>query len=253
MRKAYALAIGVVLAMTFALSGAQAQSFGPQKDPAWTPSWSADSFALKTTSTDGGAWRGLIWPPMSGGMVDRYRVAAGEGLNGPDGQALLAGHFGDEGLVGQITGAAMGSDWPSAVRLKTGGYGFDVTPHAGLNLSSMGDSRNAGALIRFGRGYGDAETRRPSRWFLFVSADQETLGMNFMRNEDAWKRMGLGPDPGAVISDTRTGLGWRDGPFEASLGYLYRQIKPRDWDMLDAQTNRESLVAFRLTFHPGQR
>ena len=56
-----------------------------------------------------------------------------------------------------------------------------------------------------------------------------------------------------MIEDTRAGLAWRSGPLEASVGYLYREIKPRDWDMLDAQTNREHLVSVRLTIHPGQR
>ena len=253
MRKACALAIGAVLAATFAHSRAEAQSLDSQPAAAWAQSWPADSFILKSSSTSGGAWRGLIWPPMSGGAIDRPDLAAGGGLQGPGGQPLLLGHFGETGLLGQLAGGGLRRDWPSAVRLKTGGFGFDVTPHAGLDHSGAGDSRNAGALVQFGRGFGDPEGGRPSRWFLFASADQETLGMNFLRNEEPWKRVGLGHDPGAVISDTRAGMAWRDGPLEASVGYLYREIKPRDWDMLDAQSNHESLVAFRLSFHPGER
>lgn len=256
MRRAWALAFGVVLASTFALPRAQAQTLGlSASDPAaWDVPGRVPGFS--SSSDSGSGWRGLIWPPMAGGAIDRFDLVAGDGLRGFSGQPLVLGRFGDEGLIARLTDGRLRRDWPSAVRVKTvGGFGFDVSPHAGVGLSNGGDSREAGALVRFGRGLGlaDSEPGRRSKWFLFASTNHETLGLNFMHNEDAWKRVGLGPDPGAEIGDTRAGVGFRNGPFEASIGYLYREIKPRDWDMVDAQSNRESLVAFRVAIHPGER
>jgi hypothetical protein len=258
--RAWASAFGAVLAAALAPWAAKAQTLDPSfSDPnAWVTPWRltspSPSFGGPAPSA---GWRGLIWPPMAGGAIDRFDLEAGGGLHGENGQPLLVGRFGDQGLIARLTsGGRLGRDWPSAVRIKTaGGFGFDVTPHAGLGLSGAGDSHEAGALVRFGRGLGlaDGEPGRRGRWFLFASSNHETLGLNFLHNEDAWKRVGLGPDPGATIGDTRAGLGFSDGPFEASVGYLFREIKPRDWDMIGAQSNRESLVAFRIAVHPGWR
>lgn len=263
MRRAWALALGAALAAAFVPPGAQAQNVGPSvsepsawASPAGAAGFSSNALSTNASSSSSASWRGLIWPPMSGGAIDRFSVAAGDGLHGWNDQPLVVGRFGDDGLVGRLTSGQLGRDWPSAVRIKTtGGFGFDVTPHAGVGLSGGGDSHEAGALVRFGRGLGlaDSEAGRRSKWFLFASTNHESLGLNFMHNEDAWKRAGLGPDPGAEIGDTRAGIGFADGPFDASVGYLHREIKPRDWDMIDAQSNRESLVAFRLAYHPGRR
>jgi hypothetical protein len=241
---------------------------GPHETPLEVPapfvagrsaaSWSASG--PQSGPHSGGAWRGLVWPPMSGGAVDRLEIASADGLQGPDGPSLLVGRFGDDaaaaddyGPLSRFADSIISRDWPGAVRLKTGAFGFDISPHAGVGRSGGGGAQDAGALLRFGRGLGDEDRAKRTRWFLFASTDQQTLGTGFLRNEDAWKRVGLGPDPGAAIADTRAGLAWRDGPFEASVGYLYREIKPRDLDIMDVQTTHESLVGFRLTFHPGPR
>lgn len=264
------LAIGAVLA-AIALSGATAQPLGPPQSPApapgstWlvpgqSPVWPASGSPSGTNefgvaaAASGGAWRGLMWPSMTGGSIDRLAIASGEPLRGPDGQPLFVGRYGDaDGPLDRFADTIIAHDWPSAVRLKTGAFGFDVSPHAGLGLSESGGSQNAGALLRFGRGVGDAGQAARTKWFLFASTDQQSLGTGFTFNQDAWKRANLGRDPGATIADTRAGLAWRDGPIEASVGYLFREIRPRDLDMLDAQSTRESLVSFRLSFHPGQR
>ena len=270
MRELTAVRFGLTLAVSAALaapalSGAEAQSMGPPQYPAdgparlvsgQTSSWSlsgTNDFGESVTAPDG-AWRGLVWPPMSGGALSRLAIATGDGLRAPDGQPLFVGRNGDaDGPLGRFADSIVTQDWPAAVRWKTGAYGFDVSPHAGVGHSGAGDSQNAGALLRFGRGLGEDGQAGRTKWFLFASTDQQTLGTGFTANQDGWKRVNLGRDPGASIADTRAGLAWRDGPIEASVGYLFREIKPRDLDMMDAQGVRESLVAFRLAFHPGQR
>jgi hypothetical protein len=190
---------------------------------------------------------------MSGGAVGRLAIANGDALRDEDGHSLFAGRYDVDGPLGRFE-SVIAHDWPSAVRLKIGAFGFDVSPHAGVGRSAGGGSQNdAGALLRFGRGLGDENQAARTRWFLFASTDQQTLGTGFLRGEDAWKRWGLGPDPGATIADTRAGLAWRGGPLEASVGYLYREIKPHDLDILDVQATHVSMLGFRLAFHPGQR
>lgn len=278
MRELTAVRFGLTLAVSAALaaaalSGAEAQTVGPVQGPSqslaessaqgsaqrpprlvsdqgWWPAPNTRAYG----GASGGAWRGLVWPPMSGGAIDRLAIATGDGLHAPDGQSLLVGRYGAaDGPLGRFADSAISRDWPGAVQFKTGAFGFDVSPHAGVGRSGDGGSQDAGAVLRFGRGLGQGGTARPSKWYLFASTDQQTLATGFTANQDAWKRVNLGRDPGATIEDNRAGLAWRDGPIEASVGYLFREIKPRDLDMLDAQTNRESLVAFRLSFHPGQR
>lgn len=270
MRELAAVRFGLTLAVSAALaaaalSGAEAQTIGPIQGPSQYSAQSAPRLvsdqgwwpapvASGPGGAAGGAWRGLVWPPMSGGAIGRLAIATGDGLHAPDGKSLLVGRFGDaDGPLGRFADSAISRDWPGVVQFKTGAFGFDVSPHAGVGRSGDGGSQDAGAVLRFGRGLGQGGTARPSKWYLFASTDQQTLATGFTANQDAWKRVNLGRDPGATIEDNRAGLAWRDGPVEASVGYLFREIKPRDLDMLDAQTNRESLVAFRLSFHPGQR
>jgi hypothetical protein len=259
MRFVWTLAVTAALAASVALKPAAAQvvdapQVSSQISDAYQPAFS-DRLMAPGAPTEHNAWRGLVWPPMSGGAIDRFALAGGDALQGPGGRTLIVGRFGEDGPLSQLTNGTFGRDWPSAVRLKTGAFGFDVTPHAGLAASGAGGAQNAGALIRFGRGLGlaDGEPGRRGKWFLFASTNQENLGLGFMRNEEAWRRYGIAPDPGALIGDTRAGLAWRDGPFEASVGYLYREIRPHDLDVLDVSANREHLVAFRLTLHPGSQ
>ena len=190
---------------------------------------------------------------MSGGAIGRLAIASGDALRGPDGQSLFVGRYGDaDGPLGRFADSVIARDWPGAVRLKTGAFGFDVSPHAGVGRSGGGGSQKTPApCCASAAASATTDQAARTRWFLFASTDQQTLGTGFLRGEDAWKRAGLGPDPGATIADTRAGLAWRGGPFEASVGYLYREIKPRDLDMLDVQATHESLLGFRLSFHPA--
>jgi hypothetical protein len=258
MRFVCSFAVSAAIAATAALNPAAAQVVAPLANTTQTVSqqldWSQTTFSPGPPPAGTSAWRGLVWPSMSGGLIDRFTLTGAGAVQTPGGHALILGHFGPDDPVAQLTGG-IARDWPSAVRLKTGAFGFDVSPQVGFGASGGADSQSAGALVRFGKGLGlsDAEAGARSKWYLFASTNQENVGLGFMRNEEAWRRQGLAPDPGAVIGDTRAGVAWRDGPFEASVGYLYREIHPHDLDVLDVSTNKESLVAFRLTLHPGAK
>jgi hypothetical protein len=183
--------------------------------------------------------------------LTQLHLASGGGLNTLGGQPLVLGRYGPSDPTMDILGRQVSAAWPEAIRLRTGAFGFDLSPHAGLGVSGAGGGQTAGAVLRFGQGLGraDGEGGRRASWYLFASTDRESLGYSFMRGEDAWKRAGINSDPGAQIGDTRAGLAWNRGPMEASFGYLYREVHPRDLDF-QAQTMKESLVSLKLTYRP---
>jgi hypothetical protein len=138
------------------------------------------------------------------------------------------------------------------MRVKTGAFGFDMTPRAGFGWSSAGGVQTAGAMLRFGQGLGAETGDRGGRgrWYLFAATERESLGYSFMRGEEAWKRANIGADPGALVGDTRAGVAWSDGPMEASFGYAQREIRPKDLDAPDVQATKESLLGVRFVYRP---
>lgn len=198
-------------------------------------------------------WRApYAGPYSSDGRLGALSLGAGGAIVAPNGTSLLIGRYGPTDPTVDILGHTFTRAWPSVVRVKTGTFGFDVSPHAGLGVSDSGQAQNAGAVLRFGRGLGEAAGSGARRgvWYLFASAERETLGYNFMRGEDAWKRAGFASDPGAQIGDTRAGVAWSRGPVEASFGYLYREVKPKDVNF-DAQTTKESMVSLKVSYRPA--
>jgi hypothetical protein len=216
--------------------------------PAWT-GFTGRALTPASTWTIPGPRLDLGQASPADSALSQLRLASGGGLYTRGGQTLVMGRYGPTDPTLDILGRQISAAWPQALRLKTGAFGFDLSPHAGLGVSSAGGGQNAGAVLRFGQGLGGADRARRGGWYLFASADRETLGYSFMRGEDAWKRTGITSDPGAQIGDTRAGLAWSDGPMEASFGYLYREVRPRDLD-LQAQTMKESLVSLKFTYRP---
>jgi hypothetical protein len=206
---------------------------------------------IAPTWTTQGPRLDLGQPSPADSTFTQLHVSAGGGLYTAGGQTLVMGRYGPADPTLDILGRQISRAWPQAIRLKTGAFGFDLSPHAGVGVSSAGGAQGAGAILRFGQGLAlaDREGGKRGGWYLFASADREMLGYNFMRGEEAWKRAGFGGDPGAQIGDTRAGLAWNNGPIEASFGYLYREVHPRDLDV-QAQTMKESLVAVKFTYRP---
>ena len=161
--------------------------------------------------------------------------------------------------------------WPSAVMLKAGAYDLDVTPHAGLGLSDQGGSAEAGAMVRLGAGLETARARQiaeglglstvdgqsfgdQGRWYLFAAASGRAVGLNVTRDGSTGSLRGSGwsIDPAArIISDAQAGLGWRQGPVQASLGYLHRNIKSA-FEVRGAGRDGDSLIALSFTVRPQQ-
>lgn len=178
------------------------------------------------------------------GSVDRWTMA----LSAPDERlppalaATLAPQLQGGGFEISYT-----REWPSLLEGSAGDYDFDLSPHAGVGLSNAGHSAEAGATIRFGdlgRGREDGATRTlrrlglsaadgrtfggRGRWYLFAGASGASIGVNVLHDpyEGGWRGAGLSSDAAAgFVTSAQAGVAWRQGPAQASLGYVRRKIR----------------------------
>jgi hypothetical protein len=141
-------------------------------------------------------------------------------------------------------------EWPALFSGSAGDYDFDLSPHTTLGLSNAGHSAEAGAIIRFGHlGYQPrdhtGQVRRNlsrlglsaadgrafggrGRWYLFAGASGATVGLNLLRDplNGDWRPGGLSSDTtSGFVTTAEAGVAWRQGPAQASLGYVRRRIR----------------------------
>ena len=161
--------------------------------------------------------------------------------------------------------------WPLALMLKAGAYDLDVTPHAGLGLSDQGGSAEAGAMVRLGSGLDTLRARQiaeslglstvdgqsfgdQGRWYLFAAASGRAVGLNVTRDGSTGNLRGSGwsiDSTARIISDAQAGLGWRQGPVQAALGYIHRDIK-NAFEIRGTGRDGDSLIALSFTVRPQQ-
>lgn len=158
-------------------------------------------------------------------------------------------------------------DWPGAVSFNTAGYGLDLTPHAGLGVTSYGGLAEAGATLQIGQRVSDAVKAKlnamgvrdgasfggKGRWYLFAAASGRSVGLNMLRNEAGWARAGWTTDQAStLVGDAQVGVGWRKGDVQTSLGFVHREIKGMHNLYGQDPPKADSLVAFSLSVRPGR-
>lgn len=201
--------------------------------------------------------------PGRGAAVDTVRLGVG-GVLRPTGSAVVdpaRAQFESRAYEVSVI-----RDWPAALRMDAGAFDLDLTPHAGVGMTSYGGLAEAGAMVRVtpsrddravqrlrdigvgdGAGFGDR-----GRWYLYVAASGRAVGLNVLRGESGWNRAGWTTDPSStLISDAQLGLGWRRGSVQSSLGYVHREVKG-DHMMFGQETRRDSLIAFTLSVKRGR-
>ncbi|WP_372782162.1 lipid A-modifier LpxR family protein [Phenylobacterium sp.] len=204
-----------------------------------------------------------ISPASSGGPVDSLRVSVGGALRTLGGlpPSLARSQYDADAYEVALT-----RDWPSALAFDARTFGLRLTPHAGLGVTNLGGSAEAGATLRLeqrdsatadrlkalglrdGSTFGDR-----GRWYLFAAASGRAVGLNMLHGETGWDRAGWTTDQtSALIGDAQVGVGFRKGPMQTSLGYIHREVKGAH--MIWGQDTREdSMVAFSLSVKPGSR
>ncbi|HLZ76554.1 lipid A-modifier LpxR family protein [Phenylobacterium sp.] len=201
-----------------------------------------------------------LTPAGAGGPVDSLRVSVGGALRTPGGLPLNLSHaqYDPDAYDVTITRA-----WPAAFALRTGPFGVDLTPHAGLGMTSYGTSAEAGATLRVmrsdaamaeqlramgvqdGGAFGDR-----GRWYLFAAASGRAVGMNMLHGDQGWNRAGWSTDQTSTLTgDAQVGVGWRKGDMQTSFGYIHREVKGQNM-LFGVDPKADSVVAFSLSIRP---
>lgn len=141
-------------------------------------------------------------------------------------------------------------NWPSMLSIEAGRLSLDITPHAGLGVSSGGgQSAEAGALVRLGEAVQDRVLQAVGlrsagvhpRWFLFAGASGRAVGLNLLRGKDSARRDDLADD--GFVRQAQAGLGVSRGPVHALLGYTHEVVTMR---ALGEQNRNDDRVGLRL-------
>jgi hypothetical protein len=199
-------------------------------------------------------------PAGGGGPVDSLRVSVGGVFRAPGAAPLNLSRAQYEAGAYEV---ALTRDWPAAIAFAGDRFGVDLTPHAGVGVSSLGGSAEAGATLRLmnrdsvaaerlrALGVRDGSTfGERGRWYLFAAASGRAVGLNMLHGETGWDRAGWTTDAtSTLIGDTQVGVGWRKGAVQSSFGYIHREVKGQNrlWGL---DTKPDSMVAFSLSIRP---
>jgi len=188
------------------------------------------------------------------GHSDALRIDVGSFYAGPNSRPLLVGR---PDVADPSYEVRMSRDFRA---FKFGGHGldFDVTPHAGLGMSSYGaGSAEAGATLHISKsdlaaarlkalGFKDGAQRfgDRGRWYLFAAASGRAVGLNMLHGDSGWNRAGWTTDTTSrLVGDTQVGVGWRKGSMQTSFGYVRRDVKGEHL-MYGVDPHSDSMVAF---------
>ena len=189
------------------------------------------------------------------------RVTLGETLKTPGGLPLnLAGSQ----YAANAYEVALTHDWPAAIAFQGKGFGVDLTPHAGLGVTSVGGSAEAGATVRLeqrdnkaaarlralGIRDGAASFGDKGRWYLFAAASGRAVGLNMLHGDQGWNPAGWTTDTTSKLTgDAQVGVGWRKGDMQTSFGYIHREVKGKN-TLFGVDPKSDSVVAFSLSIRP---
>jgi hypothetical protein len=158
-------------------------------------------------------------------------------------------------------------DWPAAVTFQTQHFGLDLTPHAGVGVTSYGGLAEAGATLRVSQRVDDAVKRslgalgvrdgaefdNRGRWYLFAAASGRAVGLNMLRSDAGWSRAGWTTDPAStLVGDAQVGVGWRKGAMQTSLGFVHREMKSSHMLYGQDVPSSDSMVAFSFAVRPAR-
>lgn len=188
------------------------------------------------------------------------RVSVGGALRTPGGAPLnLRGAQFDANAYE----VAVTRDWPAAFAFDTPSFGVDLTPHAGVGVTNIGGSAEAGATLRLMQRDAAAQERlhalglrdgsafgERGRWYLFAAASGRAVGLNMLHNDQGWDRAGWTTDTTSTLTgDAQLGIGWRKGAMQTSLGYIHREMKGQNM-LWGVDAKKDSVVAFSLSIRP---
>jgi hypothetical protein len=188
------------------------------------------------------------------------RVSVGGALRTPGGLPLNLRGAQFEAKAYEV---ALTRDWPAAFAFDTPSFGVDLTPHAGVGVTNIGGSAEAGATLRLMQRDASAQERlhalgvrdgssfgERGRWYLFAAASGRAVGLNMLHSDTGWDRAGWTTDATSTLTgDAQLGVGWRKGAMQTSLGYIHREMKGQN-TLWGVDAKKDSVVAFSLSIRP---
>ena len=223
----------------------------------------AGPLAARAFAADGGAatWRSgeVRLSEATSGAIDTLRISLAEPATADAPPLRLPGFD-----LRPTYEAMVVRNWPAAVSFDAGRFGLDVTPHAGVGMSSLGGLAEAGAMVRLSPKPDDLAVRRlaqlgvkdgsamggQGRWYLFAAASGRAVGLNMLRSEGGWNKAGWTTDPSSkLVGDAQVGVGWRKGDMQSSFGVIHREVKGQHL-FFGAQTRDDTVAAFTFSFRP---
>lgn len=225
-------------ALTLAAGPAAAQSFASPlvATPLYAPGLAESGLAYRPGSGlvrwEVGAPRGFIAGGdlrLSSASVDASPIA---GLLRPE--ASLA--------VRDTTELTFIRDWPAAISVQRKKLSLDITPHAGLGLSSSGDRlTEIGAMMRLGSRMMDAvgaeDALQGSRLYLFAGFNRRATGIGLLPTPTVGRK-----DDSSVVRQAETGVSFRRGAMLAAFGYTSERTTLKGWGARAYTTDRVGLT-----------
>ena len=142
-------------------------------------------------------------------------------------------------------------NWTGAVAVQSGRLSLDITPHAGLGLSSAGAQlAEVGARLRVNHiisAVGARGLLDHSRVSLFAGLQGRATGRNLLSTQ-ALSAKG-DPFGNGFVREAQAGLGFNRGALQASLGYTHERINMR---ALGEDVRLDNRVGLTLSFCPGR-
>ena len=156
---------------------------------------------------------------------------------------------------------AYARDWPSAlhdletgrsnVALRASAFAAPAGPDGrGLEIGpAYGAPKRTDVLgVRNGSTYGDA-----GRWLLFAALRDRAIGWSVVGAGPDGAQGSLSDDKGGFVGQAQAGLGYRRGPLQASLGYVYERVRFETFGLRSRVDNRFGLtVSWRTGMAPAK-
>ena len=189
------------------------------------------------------------------------RITVGGTLKTPGGLPINLAHGQFDANAYEV---ALTRYWPSALAFEGRSFGVDLSPHAGVGMTSVGGSAEAGATVRvmqrdataaarlkaLGIRDGAASFGEKGRWYLFAAASGRAVGLNMLHGDNGWNRAGWTTDTTSKLTgDAQVGIGWRKGDMQTSFGYIHREVKGQNV-LFGVDPKSDSVVAFSLSIRP---
>jgi hypothetical protein len=205
------------------------------------------------------AWRSSqVSRAAGGGAVDTVRLSTASVSRTP----LIGPNTAFDTAATEVTFIR---GWPSAMIVRAGAIGVDVTPHAGFGIGSGGgSSAEAGATLKIGSvkdalndrlaamGVKNGATTygNQSRIYLFAAVRGQAVGLNMQQTAGGLQRAGWSTDQSsALVGDGQVGVGWRKGGMEATIGYVHRGVHVKNAPLGATDYYADDMAALSLTKH----